>query len=61
MNRHITLQPRDQLDDNDTAFGDVRPAGREHSGLEAALRAASELAVVWAFGLALLLILAQRA
>lgn len=46
--------------DNDAAFSDLRPSNRELKGFEAALRVASELAVVWAFGLALLMILAQR-
>lgn len=38
-----------------------RTAARDPGRLEAALQATSQLAVLWAFGLALLLILAHRA
>lgn len=42
-----------------TPMWDGRPARREPGPLETALQAASRLAVLWAFGLALLLILAH--
>ena len=42
-------------------MSDGRPNTGEPGVLETALQAVSRLAVVWAFGLALLLILAHRA
>lgn len=61
MKHDLALPYDPELAGDEPAFGDVRAAGRERNGLETALHVASELAVVWAFGLALLLILAQRA
>ena len=60
MDSHLAHRNRRRREDATPGPGDTESSGRNVSGFEVALRVASELAVVWAFGLALLLILAQR-
>ncbi len=60
MNCRLALQRRRPPDDSEAAPSSTGPSEHDLGGFETALRAASELAVVWAFGLALLLILAHR-